>query len=113
MRVKIMSVSKKIFLLPIVCLSLLSFFTSCSSTKYLKENQYLLKDNKIIPDSNIVDRSEIKAYANQKPNRRILGWPFYISLYNMVDPAKEADRDIKRQKKLTEKISKENKRVES
>jgi outer membrane protein assembly factor BamA len=103
MRVKIMSVSKKIFLLPIVCLSLLSFFTSCSSTKYLKENQYLLKDNKIIPDSNIVDRSEIKAYANQKPNRRILGWPFYISLYNMVDPAKEADRDIKRQKKLTEK----------
>lgn len=76
------------------------FFYSCSSTKYLKEGQYLLRDNKIHLDSNIVDKSEVKLYAIQKPNRRILGWPMYVSLYNMVNPVKEARRDIERQQKL-------------
>jgi outer membrane protein assembly factor BamA len=78
-------------------------FNSCSSTKYLKENQFLLKDNKIHLDTNIVDKVEIKSYAKQKPNRRVLGWAMYVSLYNMVNPAKEAQRDIKRQKKLDQK----------
>lgn len=99
---------KQIFALKIV-----SFFfgmivftlvvSSCKSTKYLKENQYFLRDNKIHLDSNLIDKSEVKSYAKQKPNRRILGWPVYVSLYNMVNPNKEAKRDIKRQKKLDKK----------
>jgi len=77
---------RKIFALKIISptLSFLIFifvFYSCSSTKYLKENQYLLKDNKIHLDTNSVDRVEVKSYAKQKPNRRLLGWAFYVSLY--------------------------------
>lgn len=102
---------RKIFALKIISptLSFLIFifvFYSCSSTKYLKENQYLLKDNKIHLDTNSVDRVEVKSYAKQKPNRRLLGWAFYVSLYNMVDPEKEAERDIKRRKKLEKKNEK-------
>ena len=87
-------------------LFLLILITSCSSTKYLKEKQYLLKDNKIIIDTKGIEKSEVKNYAVQKPNRNLLGWPFYVSLYNMVNPEKEAQRDIKREKKLKEKNKK-------
>ncbi len=87
-------------------LFLLILISSCSPTKYLKKNQYLLKDNTIIIDTKGIEKSEVKNYAEQKPNRNILGWPFYVSLYNMVDPAKETQRDIKREKKLQEKNEK-------
>lgn len=84
-------------------LIIIGLFYSCSSTKYLKENQFLLKDYKIHIDTNLVDKAELKSFAKQKPNRSILGWPLYVSLYNMVNPVKEANRDIKRQKKLDQK----------
>lgn len=93
----------KIIGLFLITLILSFFFYSCSSTKYLKNGQYLLKDNKIHLDTNLIEKNEIKTYAQQKPNRRILGWPMYVSLYNMVNPKKEAQRDIERQKRLDEK----------
>lgn len=80
--------------------------SSCSSTKYLNENQYLLKDNKVILEEKSIERSEVRNYAKQTPNRTLLGWTFYVSLYNMVDPDKEAVRDLKRQKKLLAKNEK-------
>lgn len=88
---------RPVFFLGFVALLL---FQSCSPTKYLKENQYVLKDNKILIDEKTIDKTEVKNYAVQKPNRSVLGWAMYISLYNMVDPAKEAKRDIKRATKL-------------
>lgn len=94
------------FLLVFVFITLLS---SCSPTKYLKDGEYILKDNKIIVDDKRVDKSEVTNYASQTPNRSILGYPLYISLYNMVDPDKEAKRDIRRAKKL---LLKNNKREE-
>lgn len=81
-------------------------FTSCSPTKYLKKNQYLLKDNKIILEEKSIDKAEVKNYAAQKPNRNILGFPFYVALYNMVNPVKEAERDMKRALKIKEKNQK-------
>ncbi len=81
-------------------------FQSCSSTKYLKDNQYILKENKILISENSIDKAEVNNYAIQKPNRSILGWPMYISLYNMVDPEKESKRDIKRAAKLQKKNEK-------
>jgi outer membrane protein assembly factor BamA len=83
-----------------VLLLALFIFQSCSSTKYLKENQYLLSDNTITVDNKSIDKSELSNYTFQKPNKGILGWYFYLSLYNMVDPDKEMKRDIKREKEL-------------
>lgn len=80
-------------------LFLLIFLSSCSPTKYLKENQYILKENKIVLHNKNIDKSEVKNYSKQQPNRAILGFPFYVSLYNMVDPVKEAQRDIRRSQK--------------
>ncbi|NOR87271.1 MAG: BamA/TamA family outer membrane protein [Bacteroidales bacterium] len=82
------------------------FFYSCSPTKYLNDNQYILKENKIVLEEKSIDKSEIKVYSKQKPNRSILGYPLYIALYNMVDPSKEAKRDVKRAQELKEKNEK-------
>jgi outer membrane protein assembly factor BamA len=82
------------------------FISSCSPIKYLKEDQYLLKENKVIVDDKRIDRSEVKGFSEQKPNRSILGFPLYVSLHNMVDPIKEAERDIKRAEKLIERNKK-------
>lgn len=87
-------------------LSILFFLNACSPTKYFSDKQYLLKDNKIILNEKSIDKSEVKSYSKQKPNRTILGWPIYVSLYNMVDPVKEAQRDLKRAAKLIEKNEK-------
>jgi len=87
-------------------LTVLVILGGCSSTKYLKEDQYLLQNNKIIVDKKGIDKSELQNYTAQKPNRYLLGWPLYVSLYNMVDPDKEAQRDIQRNKKLIEKNNK-------
>jgi len=80
--------------------------SSCSPTKYLNDHEFILKENKIIVGDHRIDKSEVKNYAHQKPNRTILGFPFYVSLHNMVDPKKEAKRDIKRAEKLKEKNKK-------
>ena len=79
---------------------------SCSPTKYLKENQYILKKNNISVDDKRIDKSEVKNYSDQTPNRSILGFLFYVSLHNMVNPDKEAERDVKRAKKLKERNKK-------
>ncbi|NPD86336.1 BamA/TamA family outer membrane protein [Lentimicrobium sp. L6] len=84
----------------------LLLFQSCSPTKYLKENQYILKENQIVLAEKTIDKAEVKNFAVQKPNRTILGWPFYVSLYNMVDPIKEAKRDQKRAIQAKEKNEK-------
>lgn len=91
---------RSVFFLGFIALLL---FQSCSPTKYLKEHQYILKENKIVLDEKSIDKAEVKNYAVQKPNRSILGWPMYIALYNMVDPVKEAKRDGERAEKLKEK----------
>jgi len=75
----------------------------CSPTKYLKENEYILKKNNIVVDDKRIDRSEVNNYTEQKPNRTILGFPLYVALHNMVNPEKEIARDIKRAEKLKEK----------
>ncbi len=76
---------------------------SCSPTKYLKENQYILKKNEITVDDKRIDKSEVNNYSDQTPNRTIFGFPFYVALHNMVNPEREAKRDIRRAEKLKEK----------
>ncbi|MEO8147292.1 MAG: BamA/TamA family outer membrane protein [Bacteroidia bacterium] len=58
-------------------------FFSCSSTKHLKPNEYLLDKNiiKVEPGSL---KSELVPIIKQKPNRKILGlFRFHLSVYNL------------------------------
>lgn len=63
-----------------------ALFASCSMTKYVPDNQYLLEKVKIkasIPD---VNNDELKSYLRQTPNNTILGfWPLKLGFYNLSD----------------------------
>ena len=68
---------------------------SCQATKYLPEDEYLLQDYKVEMSEKIesgngdLDKKALKQYIKQKPNKRIFGWRFYLSLYNLSSPEKE------------------------
>lgn len=61
-----------------------NFSSSCSSTKYVGENEYLLENVKVKLEGKQVNKSEIKKNIRQKPNTRILGVArFHLGLYNL------------------------------
>lgn len=74
-------------------------FSSCSASKYLKDDEYLLKSYEIKTDDKKVTDFSLDSYVKQKPNKRILRIPIYANIYNMVNPEKEAKREKKREKK--------------
>lgn len=72
---------KYIFLI-LIFLSLL--FSSCSSTKFVKDNEYLLNKLKVNVDSREISNNDIKSVIKQKPNVKILGaFKFHLGLYNL------------------------------
>ena len=89
---------KKIFYY-IFLLVILPTLGSCSMTKYVPEDQYLLKNVKIkatIPD---VNNEELKGYLRQTPNNTILGfWPLKLGFYNASseDSTKWSNRWLRR-----------------
>ena len=56
---------------------------SCSSTKYVPEDGYLLNKYKLRVDDPQVKVKELDSYVKPKPNKKILGAKFYLGLYNM------------------------------
>ncbi len=70
-------------ILPLLALVL---FGSCDPTKRVAEGDYLLKENRILLSGEGVDPDELAAIVKQKSNKRILGVPFYLGLYNLRDP---------------------------
>lgn len=89
---------KKIFYY-IFLLVILPTLGSCSMTKYVPKDQYLLKNVKIkatIPD---VNNEELKGYLRQTPNNTILGfWPLKLGFYNATseDSTKWSNRWLRR-----------------
>lgn len=71
----------------ILTVSILLF--SCSATKYVPEDEYLLHNYKIESGDGDFDKRELNEYIKQKPNKRIIFWRFYLSLYNLSSPGKE------------------------
>ena len=68
----------------IFSLSLLLSMASCSSTKYVGKNEYLLNKLVVKVDDNSINTSELKKNIKQKPNVKILGtWKFHLGLYNL------------------------------
>lgn len=89
---------KKIFYY-IFLLVILPTLGSCSMTKYVPKDKYLLKNVKIkatIPD---VNNEELKGYLRQTPNNTILGfWPLKLGFYNASseDSTKWSNRWLRR-----------------
>ncbi len=57
--------------------------TSCVPTKYLKDDEYLLNRYKIEDGGSEIPSEEYRNYIKQKPNKKILGWKFWLNLYNL------------------------------
>ncbi|MEN8230246.1 MAG: BamA/TamA family outer membrane protein [Bacteroidota bacterium] len=62
---------------------------SCQVTKYIPEDEYLLHSYKIESGDGDFDKKALDDYIKQKPNKRIIFWRFYLSLYNLSSPEKE------------------------
>lgn len=75
---------------------------SCSPKKYLAKNEYLLTKVQIKIDNKFIESYELESVVKQKPVRKILGFPFHASVYNLVDPETEKIRETKNIQKLQE-----------
>ncbi len=64
-------------------------FFSCRATKHIPEEEYLLQNYKIETEGGGFEKKELNDYIKQKPNKKIIFWRFYLSLYNLSSPEKE------------------------
>ncbi|MDY0199455.1 MAG: BamA/TamA family outer membrane protein [Tenuifilaceae bacterium] len=80
------------YYLPMVIV-LLFTISSCSITRRIPDDQYLLDNAKISikseKDKNEVKAGELSRYIRQKPNKRILFFRFHLRLWNVARPSKE------------------------
>lgn len=91
----------------LLLLTLAVLATSCSPTRKLAENEYLLTKNVIDNDSKIVSKSDLESFLRQKPNRKIFGfYRFHLQIHNLVNREKLEKRVII----LTERNEKRNAR---
>ncbi|NSW44461.1 MAG: BamA/TamA family outer membrane protein [Bacteroidales bacterium] len=66
------------------------FLISCYPTRFVPDNEYLLKRNKIVIHNKYIDKYELESYIRPKVNRKIL-WtiPFHLYVYNLSRIGKE------------------------
>ncbi len=69
---------------------LLLLLSSCYSTRFVPEGEFLLKKNIIFIDNKSIPKYEIESYIQTKTNRKIL-WliPFHLYVYNLSKIGKE------------------------
>lgn len=65
---------------------ILTYLSSCNSTKYVKENESLLKDNTIYINEKKERKEGLSKYLVQKPNQSALGIPLSLHFYNLGNP---------------------------
>ncbi len=69
---------------------LLALASSCSLTRNIPDNSYLLRRNKIAIEDSQVKADELRTFVRQKPNRKILGfYRFHLSIYQLADRGTE------------------------
>lgn len=67
-------------------------FASCSQTRFVPEQEYLLQKVELEIDNQDVSKEEAKTVLRQKENYKILGFiKFYLLLYNMSSKKKTDD----------------------
>ncbi|MFO7977978.1 MAG: hypothetical protein R6U64_04905, partial [Bacteroidales bacterium] len=71
-------------ILALVILSL--FFTGCSPSRHLPDQQYLLNRSTIEVKDAEIKKDQLTNFVRQKPNRRILGiYRFHLNVYQFAD----------------------------
>ncbi|WP_272151681.1 BamA/TamA family outer membrane protein [Tenacibaculum aiptasiae] len=65
---------------------LVVLFYSCSTIKYVKENELLLAKNTVYIDSSKNSSGNISELLMQKPNAKALGMPLSLHFYNLGNP---------------------------
>ncbi|MCK4750817.1 MAG: hypothetical protein KAT15_27355, partial [Bacteroidales bacterium] len=55
----------------------------------MPSDQHLLNGYKIETGDGDYDKKVLNDYIKQKPNKRVLLWKFYLSLYNLSSPGKD------------------------
>lgn len=76
-------------------LALAFFAVSCSPTRKLADNEYLLVKNQVNVESKVVSKSDLEGYVRQKPNRKLFGqafFRFHLQVYNLVNQEKLEQR---------------------
>ena len=63
--------------------------SSCSSTKHVPKDEYLLRKVELDIDNKNISKDEIKRYLQPKPNKKIIGMKFHLWLYNRSKPDKD------------------------
>ncbi len=75
----------------IILLSVM-FLASCSQTRFVAEEDYLLKNVHLEVDEPNISKEEARTFIRQKENYKILGFlKFYLILYNMSSKKKTDD----------------------
>ena len=57
----------------------------CDPTRRVADGQYLLKRNRVVFSEASADPADVASIIKQKPNKRILGVPIYLGIYNQSD----------------------------
>ena len=65
---------------------LVVLFSSCSTIKYVKENELLLAKNIVYVDSTKNSSENITELLRQRPNAKALGMPLSLYFYNLGNP---------------------------
>ena len=85
--------NKKYFSRLIICQILAVFVIlsiySCSSTKYVPENKFLLNSYKVKVDKKKIKDEEFKSYLKPKLNKEVLYFKLYLFFYNLSKKGKE------------------------
>ena len=66
-----------------ILLVLITGLFACNPVKHVSEGDYLLDKYEVGVDESEVDKKELDTYVKPKPNRKILGYKFYLGLYNL------------------------------
>ncbi|MDH3322912.1 MAG: outer membrane protein assembly factor [Flavobacteriaceae bacterium] len=64
----------------------LTYLVSCNSTKYVAEDEMLLKKNVIYVNERKNRKEDLNRFLVQKPNQSILGIPLTLNFYNFGNP---------------------------
>ncbi|APY12842.1 hypothetical protein BWZ22_11910 [Seonamhaeicola sp. S2-3] len=96
----------------LVFLLIVDCFMGCEATKRVAENEHLLTDNTVIINGKKENTETINNLIAQHPNRKILGVPLRLHIYNLARENRDSlfevwlDKKPNRRERLTKKLSK-------
>ena len=64
------------------------FLSSCKPARHVPQGEYLLRSYELNIDDRNINREQLRAFVQQRPNKRILGARFHLWLFNSAKPEK-------------------------